>query len=143
MVNGLLALGLLAGVWTGCQTMTRNAPDRSAELFQTHVRSVLEHRCAHCHHPGKALAGLNVLDRDLVLGPQSFVVPGDPKASRLWVAIDSPETHPRVMPGDGWGLGDRQKQAFKDWIATGAEWPEGPTGALQKKEYTVELEDGL
>lgn len=145
----LLSLTALTSLITlpGCQSLPQSQNvSTSAQLFQGPVRELLEHRCSECHHHGSAVGGLNVLDRAVVFtGNESgpFVVPRDLKASRLWKAIDSPQSHPRVMPGDGWLLTDKQKHAVRQWIETGAEWPEGRAGKLSRKKYQVELDDLL
>lgn len=118
----------------------------SEALFAGPVKDVLEHRCIHCHDAQRPSAGLNLQDRNTVFAQQAlgpFVVPGEPKDSRLWLAVSQPDTHPRVMPGDGWGLTSTQRDAFERWITTGAYWPEDTAGQLQKKDYRVDIEDGL
>lgn len=118
----------------------------SAKLFQGPVKSVLEHRCIHCHHAYAANGGLNFQDRELVFrgdtkGP--YVVPGKPNQSRIWDAIFPPMKHPKVMPADGWGMNSSEHAAFLKWIETGAYWPEGRDGKLKIRNYEVEIEDYL
>ncbi len=134
-----------------CQSTPSEFPSdpilaQSAGLFQGPVRSVIEHRCIHCHHRYAQNGGLNFQDRASVYkgdarGP--FLVPGDPGKSRVWSAIFQPWNHPKVMPGDGWGLNQRELKSFLSWIETGAHWPEGREGKLKIKSYEIELEDQL
>ena len=136
---------------SGCESTPSTPPANpaeaeSAKLFQGPVRSVIEHRCIHCHHDDAPNGGLNFQDRELVFqgdikGP--FLVPGNPDQSRIWDAIFPPMTHPKVMPGDGWGLNQKEYAAFLKWIETGAYWPEGKEGKLKVRSYQVELEDYL
>jgi hypothetical protein len=139
------ALILIAG-GIGCQTSVNKTPAevqaKSAALFKDPVRGVLEHRCIHCHHNKLANGALNFQDRDSVFqGP--FIVPGKPNQSRVWDVIARPNKHPRVMPGDGWGLTYAHRAAFLKWIETGAAWPEGKAGQLEIKKYYVEIDDYL
>ncbi len=153
-VFSMLALGLLSGMMMGgCQFAPALDPEipqedgeESGRLFITSVKPVLEHRCLHCHHEGQPNGGLNFQDRGAVLrgnaaGP--FLVSGKPEESRIWQAIDQPASHPHVMPGDGWGLTDGQRDAFERWIETGAHWPTDRSGRLKRKNYEVEIDDYL
>lgn len=115
-------------------------------LFQGPVRNVFEHRCIHCHHTQNPSGGLDLQDRRTVFDSSAaefFISPGRPEESRIWTAISRPDTHPRVMPGDGWGLNPDERAAFREWILRGAPWPEGPEGRLEVKELQVQLPDYL
>lgn len=139
-----LSLAGVATIFMGCQTTPSSPPSTSLSLFAGPVREVFEHRCMECHHKENPLAGLDFSDRtDVLRGNASgpFVVAGDPEKSRLWKAIAHPQTHPGVMPGDGWGLKDETKAALRRWIETGAEWPEGRPGQLKRKEYKVDIDE--
>ena len=134
---------------TSCTT-TRPPEWRQAILepgelaFQQTVKPLLEHRCVHCHSNKKPLAGLNFQDRSATLDlARGFIVPGKPQESRLHRAVTLEQAHPKVMPGDGWGITSEQKAAIETWILQGAPWPEGRSGRIRKKEYQVELEDYL
>lgn len=146
---------MLVLLLSGCSTVPEDdgatAPKtaeetKSARLFEGTVRKVLEHRCIHCHHAYAINGGLNLQDREGVFrgnaqGP--FLVSGKPDQSRIWRAIFQPMDHPRVMPGDGWGLTQAQQTAFLEWIRLGAYWPEGKAGELKVKDYEVEIDDYL
>ena len=118
----------------------------SRRLFQGPVKEVLEHRCIHCHHQYAKNGGLNLQDRDSVFAGDAkgpFLVPGSPEKSRVWRAIFAPAAHPRVMPGDGWGMTQDHRKALLSWIESGAYWPEGKDGKLKIRNYEVEIEDYL
>lgn len=98
----------------------------------------------YCHNSKLAQAGLNLQNRELVFkgdakGP--FLVPGKPDESRIWNAIVKPLNHPRVMPGDGFGLNLVERQAFEAWIETGAHWPDG--AELKADLYQVNIKGYL
>lgn len=117
-------------------------------LFVSHVKPVLEHRCSHCHNSERPMAALNVLSREIVLTGKSikgqrFVTAGTPDQSLIFLALTQPQSHPGVMPGDGWGLTEAETQQFEAWIRGGAEWPTGSAGKLKKREYRVETEGDL
>lgn len=147
-----LPVVLFSFFFMGCQTTkpmkTETYPhaDQSPEIFEKSVRPVLEQRCVHCHNAKVASAGLNLQNRELVFkgdakGP--FLVPGKPDESRVWHAIVKPMNHPRVMPGDGWGLNLEERQAFEEWIKTGAHWPDGAHGELKVDAYQVNIKGYL
>ena len=142
----LAVAAITAAVCTSC-TMTRNpgATQSPGELaFRRKVKPLLEHHCVHCHSDQKPLADLNFQKRATVLDPEkAFVVPGQAEDSRLYRAVSRENAHPRVMPGDGWGITSEQKAALKTWIEEGAPWPEGRAGRIRKKNYQVEIEDYL
>ena len=137
---------LAAAVSTSCTTTGGPAKEPTAgELaFKNTIKPLLEHRCVHCHNDDKPLAGLNFQDRDGTMDPaKKFIVPGNPQESRLYLAVTLESAHPRVMPGDGWGITSEQKAAFKTWIDDGAPWSERRGGGIRKKDYRVDLEDYL
>jgi len=130
ILAAVLSFCFIAGCQTTSPMKTETYPNEkhSPDIFEKSVRPVLEQRCVHCHNSKLPQAGLNLQNRELVFkgdakGP--FLVPGKPDESRLWNAIVKPLNHPRVMPGDGWGLNIEERQAFEAWIETGAHWPEG------------------
>ncbi len=142
----LAVAAITAAACTSCTTTSSpgraQAPGEIA--FQRSIRPLLEHRCVHCHSDKKPLAGLNFQDRDGTLDPaKKFIVPGQPENSRFYHAVTRENAHPRVMPGDGWGITAEQKAAFKTWISDGAPWPKGRAGRIRKKTYRVDTEDYL
>ena len=146
----LAAASIAALALTACETTKDpNATDapanKSAEVaFQKTVKPLFEQRCVWCHHDGKPSAGLNFQKRETVLAPSSrFIVAGKPENSRLYIAVTRPNSHPQVMPGDGWGISAPQRNALEVWIQAGAPWPEGKKGKIVRKPYRVEMDDYL
>ncbi len=96
------------------------APD-----FERDVALLLERRCVSCHQQGAAKGGLALDRRDSLerggeQGPP--IVAGRPDASLLldYVSGDDPE-----MPRQGPPLTADEVAVLRNWIATGAPWPEG------------------
>lgn len=114
------------------------------EAFFTTVKPLFENRCVWCHSNRLPNAALNFQDRAATLDPKlGFIVPGDPAKSRLYRAVTLEAAHPRVMPGDGWGITSEQKAAIKKWILEGAPWPDDRSGRIKRKPYRVDHEDYL
>ena len=113
----------------------------SPELFEGPVKSVLEHRCIHCHNNARGDGGLNLQNRELVFAGGSggpFIVPGKPDQSKIWNVLLLPEKNHKMMPADGWGLTLYEMQSFRAWIKAGADWPKGQKGKLQLKPFSFE-----
>lgn len=145
-VSSLTVAILTIGVTSSCtsssthQTQTR----ASGDPFVASVKPLFEHRCVWCHNHQSPLAGLNLQDREAVTDPKrGFLVPGRPDDSSIYRAVTRDFTHPKVMPGDGWGISQRHRQDLKRWIENGAPWPEGRKGKIIRKSYQVELDDYL
>lgn len=120
----------------------RRAASRAA--FENRVKPLLESRCSWCHSNDLAHAGLNLQNRDNTLkGSRPWIVPGAPGKSLVYLAVTRRGSHPQVMPGDGWGITARQERALHDWIAFGAEWPDGPGGHIHRKPYKIVVDDYL
>ena len=139
---------LLASVSASCTGSggggLKSPPSAGQVAFQTTVKPLFEQRCVWCHGDSGAQAGLNLQNRTLTLDPaQRFIVPGDALRSRIYAAITQDAAHPKVMPGDGWGITENQRRAIKSWIDSGAPWPEGRTGRIKRKPYRVDRDDYL
>lgn len=102
--------------------------------FATEIKPLLESRCLVCHNTGTLLGHLNLENKKLAFepGPNGpFIVPGKPQASKLYTfTLISPDKL-EAMPPTKHRLSDAEKNLLRDWIAQGAEWPEGPEGTLE------------
>ena len=141
-------VSLTAVFFTSCSsTNTLENLSESEMHFVQVVKPLFEHRCSHCHYDGHAYADLDVTNAESVLRGdllgKAFIVAGSPEKSLLFRALTQPGTHPKAMPGDGWGLTTAQVQQIKAWIETGAEWPPGRAGTIKKRELRVETEGDL
>lgn len=142
-------LGALCGLLLSCGSPNAGFSSRSAgeELFEAQVKPVLEHRCIACHGKRVANAGLNFQEQTTILAKSKsgrpFVVPGNPEASQLFLAITRPNLHPRIMPGDGFGLNELEVAAIRKWIKDGAPWPKDDRRTLRAKPLRVDRTDYL
>jgi hypothetical protein len=98
--------------------------DDAATHFRKHVAPILERKCLSCHEGKDAKGELSLATRELALaggeGGES-IVPGKPDESSLldYISGDSPE-----MPKEGKPLTADEVAALRQWIATGAVWPD-------------------
>jgi hypothetical protein len=104
-----------------CQAVI-HAGDHS---FQEHVAPVLTRHCLRCHEGKRAKGGLDLATaRGVLAGAEgtAVVVPGKPDESRL---IEVVSGDPPEMPKNGKPLSSKEIRALRDWVATGAKWPDG------------------
>src|SRR5688572_22244496 len=104
--------------------------------FQRDVEPILSQRCHECHGPSKQKGGLRLDSKEHALqggdsGDKLFV-PGDPEKSKVihLVRGDDPD---EVMPPKGERLTPKQVDTLKNWIAQGADWPDGKAAAAVVK----------
>ena len=99
----------------------------SATDFVKDVRPILRRACFECHGAEKHQGGLRVDQRDAALrggdsGP--VLIPGRPEASELLRRVSLPRGHEDAMPPRGKPLSAREIKLLREWIASGANWPE-------------------
>ena len=100
------------------------ADETGDRLFRERVAPVLEKRCVSCHSGAQAKGKLALTSaRALLAGGASgpAVIPGKPDESPL---LDAVAGDPPEMPKKGDPLSREQVGALREWIATGAHWPE-------------------
>jgi len=93
--------------------------------FDRDVRPILEKRCVSCHHGENAKGELSLETREAFLkggasGP--LVIDGKVEESLLVEVISGSEPQ---MPQVGPKLTEREVKVIRDWVASGAEFPEG------------------
>ena len=97
------------------------ADPRGLEVFTTHLRELLAHRCAGCHGAGSVEGGFDISTREKMLaggenGPA--VVPGRATESRMYrLAAHLEEPH---MPEEGDALTEVELGRLAEWINRGA-----------------------
>ncbi len=102
--------------------------------FVTHVKPVLEAKCAMCHNR-KALPGHMSLEsrsealRTKTLG--TYIVPGHPETSLLVANTASTHQNVSVMPAVGMRLTKDEYSILNKWVKEGANWPAGKAGTLK------------
>jgi len=87
--------------------------------FEADVAPILETHCLACHHADQAEGDVRL---DLLAEAAAHLSPGDPDASQLLQQVSGPEP---AMPKKGASLTAAQVEILRQWIASGADWPEG------------------
>src|SRR5205085_751585 len=114
------------GYLIGCSlTFLSTQLDAAPPVFESDIAPILEQRCVRCHHGDSAKGELSLDVRDKALaGGESgpAIVPGKPDESLLldMISGDKPD-----MPKQGPPLKPEQVELIKQWIASGAAWPDG------------------
>ena len=93
------------------------APD-----FENEVAPVLEQNCLSCHNGDDRKGNLVLSSKAEAFSFESGIVPGNPSSSLLIKLVSGPDPE---MPKKTDALSDEQVAVLRDWIAAGAEWPEG------------------
>ncbi|MGE3820277.1 MAG: PSD1 and planctomycete cytochrome C domain-containing protein [Isosphaeraceae bacterium] len=120
-------LALLTTLWLATTHVAlANDPDAASDaFFETKVRPILAGTCVKCHGEKKASGGLRLDSREALLtGGESgpAVVPGDPKASLLVLAVGHTDETLRMPPTRP--LARSARDDLTAWIAAGAPWPQ-------------------
>lgn len=125
---GFVALTLL----TSCKPApTEMAPAKLS--FTTDIRPLLQKHCVNCHHDGALMGDLKLQNRAAAFAPRAkgpVIIPGEPENSPLFKVLVLPGANPKAMPPEGHQIPAEQIATLKRWIAEGADWPEGPEGAV-------------
>jgi hypothetical protein len=105
-----------------CLTGIARADD---SFFRARVAPILEARCVTCHEGAKPKGGLSIVSaKHFNLGGDSgpAIVPGKPDESLLldYISGDDPE-----MPKDDAPLSAAEVATIRQWIDSGATWPDG------------------
>jgi hypothetical protein len=102
-------------------------PCAADDLFNNKVAPLLERKCLTCHNTQEKKGEFSLQTRDEILS-SGFVVAGKPDESHLLSLLvpESPDKKPS-MPRDGAPLKPEEVALLREWIASGAEWPEAVT----------------
>lgn len=101
-----------------------NEIDPGLKAFEK-ARDILQQRCLSCHREGSSEGQFSLSTRKSAF-ESGFIIPKDPDASRLWEVID-PINGESEMPKTGKPLTESEREAIREWIVTGAFWPENQT----------------
>ena len=103
--------------------------------FVKQIKPVLESACINCHNSENLFGNLNLENRARAFGKRkegAVIVPGAPEKSPLYVVLTlPPKKTKKAMPPTGHRVAKDQLELIRSWIAQGAEWPEGKTGAIK------------
>lgn len=99
------------------------APD-----FQKDVLPILQKSCIECHGPDKQKGKLRLDSKEATFkggkeGPT--VKPNDPAGSEMIKRVSLPANNDERMPPEGDPLTEAQIAVLKEWISSGANWPDG------------------
>jgi len=92
--------------------------------FRRDVAPILRSNCLPCHNAQRNYAGLRIETAPLA---RKAIVAGQPDQSKLYTTMETPTGKPGAMPPGGPQVPKAQRDVIRQWIATGAAWPEGET----------------
>ena len=102
------------------------APQLSAVDFTRDLKPILETKCLSCHNPNNTKGKLSLASPSERLS--ELIVAGNPDESRLFeVTLPVSEGDRPEMPEKGAPMTDEERAHLRQWIASGAIWPEGVT----------------
>ena len=94
--------------------------------FASDIQPLLATKCIRCHGPQTSEAGLRLDGRQTALGKlesgNHAIVPGRPTDSEILKRVTAEESE--RMPPEGEPLSKQQIATIRQWIATGAAWPD-------------------
>ena len=102
--------------------------------FVTHVRPILESKCAICHNRAALPGHMNLENRSAAMRSGAlgaYIVPGHPEQSLLISNVHSSHQKLSVMPAVGDRITSDEFAILKKWVKEGAAWPTGPEGTLK------------
>jgi len=98
-------------------------------VFLEKVRPILEAHCFECHGPRKQKGGLRMDTKAWLFNGDEAkwsVLPFDAAQSLLVHRVELDRTDPDAMPPEGDGLTAEEKAVIRQWIDSGAAYPEVP-----------------
>jgi hypothetical protein len=103
-------------------------PSAAAVRFEREIQPIFVDHCYRCHGPQKQESGLRFDQREGNYSASASglipLVPGNPLASSVISRMTSDDSHVR-MPQNSDPLSEAQIAVVQQWIADGAEWPDG------------------
>ena len=94
--------------------------------FEIEVLPIFKTHCYDCHGPEKQKSGFRLDLRSAAMRGGSgdvAIVPGEPEESPLLNFVTLPKDDDLHMPPKGDGLSDAEVRVLREWIASGAAWP--------------------
>ncbi len=92
--------------------------------FAGRVAPLLVEHCVRCHSQGLAQGEFSLATPKDALS-QGYLVAGDADSSYLVDVVTSRDGQPPLMPHEGTPLNAEQVAVLRDWVNSGAPWPEG------------------
>ena len=125
-----------------CVLSVRGDGRAAASDYQRDIYPLLKERCYRCHGDSKQRGGLRLDSKAFAMrggDSGSVIFPGDADRSRLFQLIASQDDDERMPPSNAKeaALSPAEIARFKQWINSGAEWPE--TGAVEVPQTQSEM----
>lgn len=120
LITGLLLS--MVGVADGQQS--EKVADQSGDpFFHEKVVPVLQTHCFDCHNDQESRGGLSIQSPEWVV-ESGFVEAGDPASSYLMEVVCGTGDERPAMPKDRPPLSEREVAVLRQWIQSGASWPD-------------------
>ncbi len=132
-----MRLALPAALLACLLTLAWNSNASHAFDFARDVQPLLKARCFECHGPDKQESGFRLDDPiQAMQGGDSgkSIIAGKSQESRLIRYVSGADPDHR-MPPDGPQLTSDEVNLLKQWIDSGANWPEGQASAAKRNEH--------
>ena len=132
----LAGVVLACGFVSGCTVFEKELPVGDEVDFERHVKPILKARCLGCHNKRSMPGRTSFESRQDAFAPGSHgsaIIPGDPDNSRIVNFINAPRDTAEGMPREGHQVTAEEAETIREWIAAGADWPDGPEGRLSPK----------
>lgn len=121
---------LFESIGQGC-CLGQEAQTNRHRSFEQEILPLLRTHCYECHDSRKQRSGLRLDVRDQAFsGGESGlrgIVPFKPEESEVWRRVSSKDSEEKMPPGER-SLSEAELETLRDWIATGAEWPDAWAG---------------
>ena len=101
--------------------------------FVKQIKPILAGRCVECHNSETLLGELNLQSRELAFRKRSagpVIVPKEPEKSMLSLVLTLTPKDKMAMPATGHRIPKDEVNTMRQWIAEGANWPDGKDGAV-------------
>ncbi len=134
LIPALLLAGMLS---TGCVSLPQRTETKQQEaFFVTKVKPVLQYYCIECHTdqaaPQYGGFSMETGHSAMTTGRHAPVIrPGKPDESLLFTVLRLGHEEVLGMPPAPDKVTDEEWAAVRQWIFSGANWPDGPEGHLQ------------
>lgn len=97
--------------------------------FIRDVKPILEHNCVSCHREDNAKGKVRLDTKKAAFAGDDVIIPGNSADSSLYWTTILPSDDELVMPpfkheDKDYPLRDEEQEILKNWIQTGAAWPE-------------------
>ncbi len=135
-------MGIAGALWLA--SMAAGAADPID--FERQIKPLFEANCLSCHGETRPKGGFRMTTREKTIEGGDYgegMVPGDPSKSPIYTLMILPADHADVMPPSNQGgpLPRELAEVVRQWIAEGANWPEGITlTAVERVDFVEDVQ---